>query len=134
MLNIFKINKVLKQATKHVEEVNQFNDELTKIGKEQNEIIAQQHATIEALQKQLSSSEVDSIEEVYIIDFEHFEGMTASYEDVFASKELAVNHLLGAGYVLEEESILVETYLNEAEKTHAFIYEKHLVRSESPRE
>lgn len=134
MLNIFKVNKALRQATKHVEEVNKVNDDLTKMGREQNDLITKQQATIESLQNQLASSEVDSIEEVFVIDFEHFEGMTASYEDVFASKELAVNHLLGAGYVLEEESILVETYLNEAEKTNAFIYAKQLVRSDSQKE
>lgn len=134
MLNIFKINKALKQATKHVEEVNQLNDELTRIGKDQNEIIVQQQATIEALQNQLESASLDVSEEVFVIDFEHFEGMTASHEDVFLSKELAVNHLLGAGYVVEEESILAETYLNEAEKTNAFIYAKQLVRSDSPKE
>lgn len=57
MLNIFRTKKALKQAKQHVEEVNALNDELTRIGKEQNEIIAEQQAKIASLTKQIEGSD-----------------------------------------------------------------------------
>ena len=39
MFNIFKINKVLKQAKIYVDEVNKINDELSKMCDEQLDII-----------------------------------------------------------------------------------------------
>lgn len=57
MFNILKTNKALRQAKKHVEEVNRLNDELTKVGKEQNEIIAEQQAKIASLTKQVEGSD-----------------------------------------------------------------------------
>lgn len=130
MLNIFKINKALKQAKKHVEEVNHLNDDLIRIGKEQSQIIIDQLERIELLQTQSKSSAINIAEKVFNIEFEHFVGITATHENAYTTKEQAVQYLLDAGYRQDQD----ETYLNEEEEAYANVSEKQIVKKDKTKE
>lgn len=121
MLNIFKVKKALKQASKYVEEVNSMNDELTEIGKEQNRIIADQQAIIE------SSIRLEDIKHVFIIEFENEQELRHVHEDVFTTEESAKQYLSDAGYKENLDPQDGASFENADLTDFAWIYEKNLI-------
>lgn len=117
MLNIFKVNKALRQAMKHVEEVNKVNDDLTKMGREQNDLIAKQQATIESLQKKNSK--------LFLIEFEDRRNLKHIHENVFTSKASAKQYLEDEGYQVGETDIA--PYESEDNPELASILERNLI-------
>lgn len=128
MLNIFKIKKALRQAKKHVEEVNQLNDELNRIGKEQNRIIADQQAKIE------SSIQLGDISKVFIIEFENDQELRHVHEAVFTTEESAKQYLSDAGYKENLDPRDVASFENADLTDFAWITEKNLIVSDMKKE